>query len=191
MRAGHTCVTNGPFLEFTVNGHQMGEELHVARGTTLDISSQAQLNPDVDKLERLELVVQGGVAKTEPSAGGDHVALHTTIKADHSMWIAARAFGNRHELRNTTEAHSAPIYVVVDDQPFWKVEALPQLVQREHEALQDILNGPLIPDEDLEEFQTHDLLVAEWPKQRELLRGRIAEADAKYQDLLKRAGLTH
>ena len=91
-------------------------------------------------------------------------------------------------------AHSLPplqpIYVVVDDQPFWKVEALPQLVQHEHEALQDILNGPLIPDEDLEEFQTHDLLVAEWPKQRELLRGRIAQADSMYQDLLKRAGIS-
>jgi len=189
MRAGHTFVTNGPFLEFTVNGHQMGEELHVPRGTMLDISSQAQLNPDVDKLDRLELIVQGDVTKTEPAAGSDHAALHTSIKADHSMWIAVRAYGDRHEAHNTTEAHSAPIYVVVDDQPFWKVEALPQLVQHEHEALQDILNGPLLPDEDLEEFQTHDLLVAEWPKQRELLRGRIAQADSMYQDLLKRAGI--
>ncbi len=105
------------------------------------------------------------------------------------MWLAARAFGNRHEPRNTTEAHSAPIYVIVDDQPFWKTEALLQLVDHEHAALQEILNGPLVPDEDLEEFQTHDLLVAEWPKQREMLRGRIAQADAMYQDLLKRAGI--
>jgi hypothetical protein len=189
MRAGHTFVTNGPFLEFTVNGHQMGEELHVPRGAMLQISSETQLNPDIDKLDRLELVVEGDVAKTESAAGSDHAVLHTAIKADHSMWLAARAFGNRHEPRNTTEAHSAPIYVIVDDQPFWKAEALPQLVDHEHAALQEILNGPLVPDEDLEEFQTHDLLVAEWPKQREILRARIAQADAMYHDLLKRAGI--
>jgi hypothetical protein len=189
-RAGHTFVTNGPFLEFTVNGHQMGDEIHVPRGTMLEIASEANLNPDVDRLDRLELVVEGDVSKTESASGSDHVSLHTSIKADHSMWIAVRAFGSRHEPRNTTEAHSSPVYVVVDDQPFWKINALPQLVDHERAVLQDILNGPLIPDEDLEEFQTHDLLVANWPKEREMLRGRVGQADSMYQDLLKRAGIT-
>jgi hypothetical protein len=31
--AGHEYVSNGPFLEFSVNGHQMGDEVHVARGS--------------------------------------------------------------------------------------------------------------------------------------------------------------
>jgi hypothetical protein len=33
----------------------MGEELRVARGTKLDVGAAAQLNPDVDSLDRLEL----------------------------------------------------------------------------------------------------------------------------------------
>jgi hypothetical protein len=190
MRAGHVFVTNGPFLEFTVNGHQVGDELHVPKGTTLEIASDAQLNPDVDRLDRLELVVEGDVAKTETvAAGSDRVSLQTSVKADHSMWLAVRAFGGRNDPRNTTEAHSAPIYVVVDDQPFWKLDALPALVAHQRATLQDILNGPLIPDEDLESYETQDLLIAEWPKQRELLRGRVAQADALYVDLLKRAGV--
>jgi hypothetical protein len=77
--------------------------------------------------------------------------------------------------------------VIVDDEPFWKLSAVPELIRKQRETLKDILTGPLIPDEDLEEFQTHDLLVQEWPKQRELLKGRIAEADVLYQKLLDRA----
>ena len=60
-RQGHTYVTNGPFLEFTVNGKGMGEEIRVKRGTKLNIVAETQLNPDVDKLDRLELVVLGDV----------------------------------------------------------------------------------------------------------------------------------
>lgn len=187
FRAGHTYVTNGPFLEFSVNGRQMGDELHVPRGAKLEISAEAQLNPDVDKLDRLELVALGDVAATEAARGQDRVQMKTMLTADHSMWIAVRAYGARSEPRNTTVAHSAPIYVIVDDQPFWKLSAVPDLVRHQRETLNDILNGPLIPDEDLEEFQTHDLLLEEWPKQREMLRTRVAEADELYEKLLERA----
>jgi hypothetical protein len=187
FRAGHTYVTNGPFLEFSVNGHPMGDEIHVPRGAKLDISAEALLNPDIDALDRIELVALGDVVATEPARGQDRARMKTTVTADHSMWIAVRAYGARQEARNTTVAHSTPIYVVVDDKPFWKLSAVPELVRHQRETLNDILNGPLIPDEDLEEFQTHDLLLAEWPKQREMLRGRVAEADVLYQKLLERA----
>ena len=187
FRAGHTYVTNGPFLEFSVNGHQMGDEIHVMRGSRLEISAEALLNPDVDKLDRMELIVLGDVAATESARGQDRVQMKTTLTADHSMWVAVRAYGARSEPRNTTIAHSAPIYVIVDDQPFWKLSAVPELIRHQRETLNDILNGPLIPDEDLEEFETHDLLLEEWPKQREMIRARVAEADALYQKLLERA----
>jgi hypothetical protein len=159
----------------------------VPRGAQLEISAEAHLNPDVDQLDRLELVVQGDVIATEPSHGEDRMRWKTELTADHSMWIALRAFGKRNEPRNTTTAHSAPIYVIVDDKPFWKLALVPELIRHQRDALNDILNGPLIPDEDLEEFQTHDLLLEEWPKQREMIRGRVAEADALYQALLERA----
>jgi hypothetical protein len=187
FRAGHTYVTNGPFLEFSVNGHPMGDEINVPRGTKLDISAEALLNPDVDALDRIELVALGDIVATEPARGLDRVQMKATVTADHSMWIAIRAYGAKNDPRNTTVAHSAPVYVVVDDKPFWKLSAVPELVRHQRETLNDILNGPLIPDEDLEEFQTHDLLLEEWPKQRELLRGRVAEADALFQKLLERA----
>ncbi len=187
FRAGHTYVTNGPFLNLSVNGHPMGDELHVARGSSIEIAADAKLNPDIDRLNRLELVVLGDIAETEPSGGRDRIEMKKMLRVDHSMWIAVRAYGERSEPRNTTIAHSAPVYIVVDDQPFWKVSAVPDLIRRQRETLSDILNGPLIPDEDLEEFQTHDLLLQEWPKQREMIRSRVSEADSIYERMLRRA----
>jgi len=187
FRAGHVYVTNGPFLEFTVNGHSMGDEVHVPRGARLDVVAQAQLNPDVDKLDRLELVVLGDVVATESAAGQDRVQLDTQLTADHSMWIAVRAYGSRQEEWNVTAAHSAPVYVVVDDQPTWKREAVPQLVERERVVLKEILTAPLVPAEDLEGFETGKLLLAQWPRQRQLLKPRVLHADEIYQQLRDRA----
>jgi hypothetical protein len=58
FRRGRVYVSNGPFLEFTVNGRSMGEEIEVERGASLAVEAEARLNPDVDRLDRLELVVQ-------------------------------------------------------------------------------------------------------------------------------------
>ena len=126
-RQGHTYVTNGPFLEFTVNGKGMGEEIRVKRGTKLNIVAETQLNPDVDKLDRLELVVLGDVIKRR-RAHGEKASIKKTITAEHSMWIAVRSYGSKQDPNNMTIAHSTPIYVVVDDEPTWSREKLPMIV---------------------------------------------------------------
>jgi hypothetical protein len=184
FHAGHVYVTNGPFLEFQVNGHQMGDEVRIPAGTQLHLTASARLNPDVDQLDRIELVVEGAVVKTVQALGQDHVALDTTLKADRSMWIAVRAFGKRQSDSNTTVAHSAPIYLIVNGQPFWDKERVPQLVQEQQEVLNGLINTPLRPEEDLEYFATTKLLLEEFPKQLPLLKARIEEVDRKYQSIL-------
>jgi hypothetical protein len=184
FRAGHVYVTNGPFLEFQINGHEMGDELHVAAGTELHLHASARLNPDVDKLDRIELVVEGAVVKTAQAFGQDHVDLDTTLKADRSMWIAVRAFGARQSEENMTVAHTAPIYVIANGQPFWDKDRVPQLVQEQEAVLNGLANTPLNPDEDLEYFATSKILLEEFPKQLPLLKTRIEEVDRKYQSIL-------
>jgi hypothetical protein len=182
FRRGHAYVTNGPFLEFTVNGRQMGEELHVARGTRLDVAAAATLNPDIDKLDRLELVVLGDIATQESAGGRDRVELKKELTADHSMWIAVRAYGQGPQ--SAALAHSAPIYVVVDDEPTWKAEAVEELVALQREQLTQLLTVPIDPEGDLEAFETRETLLAEWKAQLPKLTPRIHEAEAKYQALL-------
>ena len=102
------------------------------------------------------------------------------------MWIAARAYGGHQQPQFTTVAHSAPIYVVVDDQASWKTEAVPALVQYQRAQLQELLTVPIDPNSDLEAWETGDTLVDQWPKQLPLLKPRIEEADRQYQQLLNR-----
>src|SRR5688572_33409289 len=64
FKRGETFVTNGPMLEFTVNGRGMGAELRLKSGDKLIINASALINPDIDSLERLELVEQGEVVKS-------------------------------------------------------------------------------------------------------------------------------
>jgi len=180
-------VSNGPFLEFTVNGHEMGSELHLARGSSLEIAAEARMNPDVDRLDRLELVVLGDVASTQTAHGQDRLQLRTRITAEHSLWLAVRAYGSRQEEWNTTAAHSAPVYVVVDDEPTWNRARVPALVQRERRILHELLSAPLVPTEDLEALATSTLLREQWPKQRRVLARRVRQADEKYRALLRQA----
>jgi hypothetical protein len=184
-KQGHVYVTNGPFLEFTVNGRQMGEEIRVPRGTRLDVSAMAQLNPDVDRLDRIELVRLGDVAAQAPANRRDRVELKQTITADRSMWLAVRAYGSRQQPQFTTIAHSAPIYVVVDDEPTWKREAVESLVALQRTQLDQLKTLPIERDRDDESWETGETLVEQWKRQLPILTPRIEQADARYQALLK------
>ena len=53
--------------------------------------------------------------------------------------------------------------------------------------LQDLINAPVDPMGDLEAWETVNVLAPQWERQRYLLRPRVEQADAKYQDILKRA----
>ena len=69
--AGRTFVTNGPLLEFTVNGKRHGRGAARQARHEADIAAARKLNPDVDTLDRLELVVLGDVADTASADGKD------------------------------------------------------------------------------------------------------------------------
>jgi len=193
FKAGHTFVSDGPLLDFTVNGRGMGEELHVAKGAKLNVVASAMLNPDIDKLDRLELVVLGDVAQTESAQGKDRVTIRPQLTAEHSMWIAARAYGSQQNAANTVIAHSAPIYVVVDDEPTWKRDDVPKLVAEIRGRLQRILTDPLdgsagigeaSPNDNADRFETRLMLDTQWLLQRPLLKPQVDAADASYQKLL-------
>ena len=184
VRRGRLYVSNGPSVSLSVNGHEIGEELHVPRGTPLDVVASARLNPDIDSLDRLELVVLGDMTASQPASGHDRAELHTRLVADHSMWIAARAYGAHQEAQFTTVAHTAPIYVVVDNERTWKRAAVRELIARQRAQLHDLLSVPIDPNSDLEAWETGDILVDQWPRQLPKLEPRIGQADAKYLDLL-------
>jgi hypothetical protein len=84
-------------------------------------------------------------------------------------------------------AHSAPIYVIVDDRPFFKTDSVAALVKEQRQLLQDLLTAPVDPMGDLEAWETVDVLARQWERQRFLLGTRVEEADRRYLDIEKRA----
>jgi hypothetical protein len=171
-------------MEFTVNGRQMGEEVRVKRGAKLDIEAIAQLNPDVDALDRIELIVLGDVASTESATRSDRVQMKQQLIANRSMWIAARAWGERQDPQHSVIGHTAPIYVVVDDEPTWKADAVEAIVGDARTQLSRLLVEPIDATNDLEYWETRMLLADEWLLQRPMLKPRVAAADKRYQDIL-------
>ena len=185
---GNVYVTNGPFLEFTVNGQPMGSEVRVTRGGRLSVVAEVELNPAVDALDRIELVVFGEVVASEAANGRDRVSLRTEITADQSQWLAVRAYGATQDNRGVgTAAHSAATFVVVGDDPVVKREGLSALVELQRTRLREFMTEPIDARGDLEPWETFDLMGPEWERQQELLRSRVEEADARYQEFLERA----
>jgi hypothetical protein len=163
----------------------MGAEVRVARGSMIQIDASAHLNPDVDALDRIELVVLGDAVRQEPARGQDRVRLQTTLTADRSFWLAIRAYGRHQETQFTTIAHSAPVYVVVGDEPTWKADALGALVKVQLGYLNDLLTEPVNADGDLEFFETRETILEEWKRQLPTLTLRVREAEARYRALLE------
>lgn len=189
-RDGRVFVTNGPFLEFTVNGQSMGSELQVKKGDRLRIHAEVRLNPDIDDLDRIELISQGDVIATKTADGSDRITFDTEIVADASQWLAVRALGKRQQRFNTVEAHSGAIYVIVDGAPFWKRSALPALVAHQKAVLNEVLTAPALIHEDLEGFETNEIIAVQWPRQQKMLRDRVEQAAEKYDAILDKAGLS-
>jgi hypothetical protein len=108
------------------------------------------------------------------------------VPAKESLWIAARAHGVRSAPQPTAIAHTAPVYVIVNGLPSWKPAAVPSLVAHQRQMLEDLMTQTVDPIQDLEPWETRELLVAEWDRQRPMLEPRVKEAHARYAALLER-----
>jgi len=194
LKRGETFVTNGPLLDFSVNGQKMGAVLKLKSGEPVSIKAHAFINPDVDCLERLELIEQGEVVKSEiPKAGAEELNLGLITKARHGTWYVLRAYGSPPPKSDSpfppgrTVALSAPIFIEVDGQTFWKPSAVPSIVARMKTDLQKVLVSPREnPDPD-EPWDRAEPDMATWDVQKVFLEQKVAQATALYDKLSSRA----
>jgi Tol biopolymer transport system component len=118
MLAGRGFVTNGPLIEFTVNGRMPGEELPLAAGR--EVTIKATVNSPAP-LERVEVIRNGEVLQSYPLKGARHFGLgFNTAGVTTSGWYSVRAIGapRTFPVENTRpQAQTNPVYVIVDDQP--------------------------------------------------------------------------
>lgn len=188
LKQGRTFVTNGPMLDFSVNGREMGSHLQLKKGDKLTISAAASMNPDVDRLRRLELVEQGAVIKTVASQqGSEELRLELQLEAKHGTWFVLKAYGRQDGFQRNVVAMSAPIYVAVDGSSFWKPAAVPEIVARLKEDLQKVLISPQDAPDPIEMWDTTEPDLQHWEAQRALLQQRVQRASDIYDELARQA----
>lgn len=179
LREHRTFVSNGPMLEFTVNGRPMGSSLELPRDSEIEISATASLNPDIEALDRLELVVQGDVAATVDNvSSGNSLSLDHRMDVTAGMWVAVRAYGVDQAL-----AHSAPVYITTGG-GFEKRAAVPALARRMIAKLAEFETVEADATQELEAWSVGEPLTRMLGEQRVEIVERAGEARAVYSRML-------
>jgi hypothetical protein len=122
IRKGHTFASDYPLLEFSVNGQDAGETLHLNPGKAkLKVRARAQ---SLEPYDQLEIIVNGQVVRTvKPSGSHCTAAVDEAIEVERGGWIAARAYGRKMLEYGATwwkmpvMAHSSPIYLDMPGRP--------------------------------------------------------------------------
>jgi hypothetical protein len=188
LKQGRTFVTDGPMLDISANGQGPGAELQLRPGEPITIRVKASMSLDVGQLDRLELIEQGETVKTVTAqeASGS-LQLDFDALAKHGTWFVVRALGRPSKDYAPAVAVSAPIYVRVNGDSFWKPQIVPEIVSRIESDLDGLLTYEHEPDD---EFESDDpgkarkTSAARWSSQRPLLVERVNRAKAAYEKLL-------
>ena len=113
LRPGRSFVTNGPILQLDVAGHGIGDTLQLGGPGSVRITTRAEAQFPIDRLE----VVSNGVvvATAKPDRTGLSAEFDAEIPIATSGWIAVRASGPGHRDLPTGSlyAHTSPVYVTV------------------------------------------------------------------------------
>ncbi len=94
VRAGRTFTSNGPLIELTVNGAQPGDDVSLEEPGRVSVNGRVHFDPEQDRIDLLELVMNGAVVHTEsvPSGPGE-IRLSAEIPVERSAWFALRSSG--------------------------------------------------------------------------------------------------
>jgi hypothetical protein len=123
VHGGHTFVTSGPMLDFTVNDKMPGDTLDMDKGSRLKIKAQAYGHGKQVPLERLELVMHGkvigSVSPNQPGQSPALLSIEKDIVITDGTWVVARTYAGPGQA-----AHTSPVYVSVNKGGFHNKETL-------------------------------------------------------------------
>lgn len=115
LKRGRTFATNGPLIEFTLDGQRIGEELKYEKPRD-SVAFTAKLRSIVP-VDHLEVVCNGRVVKTLKLEGArDSADVSGTLPLHESGWCLLRTWSDRDEfpvLDNYVYATTSPVYVTI------------------------------------------------------------------------------
>jgi TolB protein len=117
LKNGRTFATNGPLIEFTLDAHQVGDELKFdsAQAATQFTAKLRSIVP----VDHLEVVCNGRVVRALKLDGAHESAdIAGTLPLNQSGWCLLRASSDQAEypvLDNYVYATTSPVYVTIGD----------------------------------------------------------------------------
>lgn len=149
VKAGHTFVSSGPMLNFTVNSHIPGDEVELPGPATLSIKAQGFGHEGKVPLSRLEIVAHGKViASATPGDAGQsnhNLSIQMDLPVDKGIWIAARCYAGLNQA-----AHTTPIYVTINGNGFLNPETCASYLELNEKYLDELEAELDAPNENLE-----------------------------------------
>jgi hypothetical protein len=134
LKAGHTFVSSGPFIEFTVDDQLPGTELAVPAGKKVTVKARALGEARVGLPAALTVVGNDGVLKeVRPDQPQAELKLEFNRPITTSQWLMASVVCDNNAL-----AHSTPVYVVVNGQPTWNATQGPRIIEKQLAAIAKI-----------------------------------------------------
>ena len=164
LRKGHTFVSNGPALEFTVDDRLPGTELSRKAGDTVRIKARVLSHPAIGIPKALTVIGNKGVIKeiANPDKASS-LTIELEREIDQSQWLVLSTV-----CYNNALAHTTPVYVKVDDRPTWCPDRGPIVIRKQLESIAEIAR----------EFTPAKTARAKG------IRERLARAQNFYRDLL-------
>jgi hypothetical protein len=164
IRDGAVLLSNGPLLEFTVNGKSSGaKESWSGSSKTLKGEASVVFHRPIEKLE---IIVNGRVVATQSGdAKKTELTLPFEVSVTESSWIAARASALHREGEFEIWAHANPAYFLKGGKPVY-IEADRKAVQERWETEAEYYRNPSLVFEK-EEQRQHLLRIVE--ETREIL----------------------
>ena len=147
VRRGAAVVTNGPLLDFSVNGRSAGASVSWS-GRSREVlcrASAAYFRP----IEKIEIVRNGEVvARRVGDGSAEALELDIRLELQDSSWLAARVFARTLEGEPIIQAHTNPVYMLRDGDPV-RVESARQAIrERWRQEVSYYRSGDLeFPDE--------------------------------------------
>ncbi len=139
LAQGRSFITNGPLLEFEVEGKAIGELVSLSEPGSLRVTGLAQGRRPFG---RLELIRNGEiVSQVESDQQGGHfkASLELEVQVDEPSWLALRTEGSGNTYYGwPLFSHTSAIQVSVDGKLPRQSRARNALVQEMEDALADI-----------------------------------------------------
>lgn len=117
LAKGRTFLSGGPIIQFSVDGHEMGDTVMLSGPGTVEVEASVE---SIFPVHTLEVVQQGRVVASAESRKGDRkLKLKARLQVKAHTWLAARCGGPgyynsvpHHDVWSRgVFAHTSPVYV--------------------------------------------------------------------------------